>query len=60
MLFDVEADPGEQHDLSQEFPEVVERLKAYHDTLPTPTYHHPKPNDKLILIEGGRLDFWNK
>ena len=28
MLFDLEADPGEQHDVADEHPEVVQRLKA--------------------------------
>jgi uncharacterized sulfatase len=32
-LFDLEADPGEQHDVAAAHPDVVERLRALHATL---------------------------
>ena len=31
-----------------------------YDALPKPEYRRPKPNDALVIIEGGQLDFWNK
>jgi N-acetylgalactosamine-6-sulfatase len=58
MLFDAEKDPGEQRDLSKNFPEVVERLKGYHDALPTPKYVIPKPSPEMKMNPGGSLDFW--
>lgn len=33
MLFDLEADPGEQHDVAARHPDVVARLKAFFDKL---------------------------
>ncbi|QDU38299.1 Arylsulfatase precursor [Maioricimonas rarisocia] len=33
MLFDLEADPGEQHDIAGRFPEVVAELKAEYDAM---------------------------
>ena len=30
-LFDLEADPGEQHDVAASHPEIVARLKARYD-----------------------------
>jgi uncharacterized sulfatase len=33
MLFDLQADPGEQHDVATQHPEIVERLKQLYDKL---------------------------
>ena len=33
MLFDLRTDPGEQHDVAAEHPEVVARLKAHYDAM---------------------------
>ena len=33
MLFDIEADPAEQHDVSKQNPDVVKRLKAIYDKM---------------------------
>ena len=33
MLFDLQTDPGEQHDVAAEHPEVVARLKAHYDAM---------------------------
>ncbi|MGD9722866.1 MAG: arylsulfatase [Pirellulales bacterium] len=47
-LFDLAADLGEQHDLSNERPEVVRRLRARYDALAAqaaPSLARPKPKD---------------
>jgi hypothetical protein len=56
MLFDVKADPHEQHDLANERPEVVSRamkmLDAWHaDMMRTAT--HPIDPMQTVLREGG-------
>lgn len=33
MLFDLQADPAEQHDVAAEHPEVVKRLKDLYDRM---------------------------
>ena len=43
MLFDLDADPGEQRDLSGERPEVVERLKALFDVTLAQVPDFPAP-----------------
>jgi len=48
MLFDLQADPAEQHDVAEEHPEVVKRLKDLYDrmtgqALPAPATASPKP-----------------
>ena len=43
MLFDLDADPGEQQDLSGEHPEVVVRLKALFDVTLTQVPDFPAP-----------------
>ena len=35
QLFDLQADPGEQHDVAAQHPEVVERLKKLYDSVKT-------------------------
>lgn len=55
MLFDIEADPSEQHDVSGQNPDVVERLKAIYDkTLAeVPKFKPPKSFGGLRRIKGG-------
>jgi len=59
MLFDIEADPTEQHDLSKQHPDVVERLKAIYDkTLAqVPEFKPPKRFKGLRRIKGGDLNY---
>ncbi len=61
MLFDLEADPAEQHDLSAKHPDVVERLKALYDkTLAqVPAFKPPKRFKKLRRLKGGSLNYDN-
>ncbi|MDH4240485.1 MAG: hypothetical protein OEW48_13070, partial [Phycisphaerae bacterium] len=61
MLFDIEADPAEQHDVSKQHPEVVKRLKALYDkTLAqVPKFDRPKQFNGLRRIKGGSLSYDN-
>ncbi|MHC4110016.1 MAG: sulfatase family protein [Planctomycetota bacterium] len=61
MLFDIEADPAEQHDVSKKHPEVVKRLKALYDkTLAqVPKFNRPKRFNGLRRIKGGSLSYDN-
>ena len=58
MLFDLESDPAEQHDLSDKHPDVVKRLKAAFDkTLAqVPEFKRPKRFNKLKRLTGGTLE----
>jgi len=59
MLFDLEADPAEQHDLSTQHPDIVDRLKAiYEKTLAqVPDFKSPKRFKGLRRITGGDLSY---
>ncbi|UCC98242.1 MAG: sulfatase [Phycisphaerales bacterium] len=61
MLFDIEADPAEQHDLSRQHPEVVKRLRAiYEKTLAdVPDFKPPARFKQLRRITGGDLRYGN-
>jgi hypothetical protein len=61
MLFDIEADPAEQHDVSKQHPEVVKRLKTLYDkTLAqVPKFKQPKRFGSLRRIKGGSLSYDN-
>jgi uncharacterized sulfatase len=61
MLFDIEADPAEQHDVSKQHPDVVKRLKALYDkTLAQiPKFDRPKRFKQLRRIKGGDLSYSN-
>jgi arylsulfatase A-like enzyme len=61
MLFDIETDPAEQHDVSKQHQEVVKRLKALYDkTLAqVPKFKQPKRFDSLRRIKGGSLNYDN-
>ena len=60
-LFNIADDPGEQRDVSAQYPEVVKRLKAYAETTlaEIPTLERPKASHPFKHVKGGRLDFWN-
>ena len=61
MLFDLEADPGEQHDVAARNPEVVARLKAMFDLVdaqvkqPTATERHGSGG--VMRLKGGELRY---
>ena len=60
MLFDLEADPSEQHDVAAQHPEVVSRLKAKFDEIDrqTPRFPPIQPAWKgLRDVRGGDLKY---
>jgi hypothetical protein len=59
MLFDIEADPAEQHDLSEQHQDVVERLKAIYDKTfaQVSKFKPPKRFKELRRIKGGDLNY---
>ena len=70
MLFDLEADPGEQHDLAASQPKLVVGLKGLFDKMarevpefsdPPSDYlfHSPKPGQprRLMRLVGGELRY---
>ena len=46
MLFDLESDPSEQHNVAKEHPEVVERLKRLFDQMAAQVPPRPQPKKK--------------
>ena len=61
MLFDIEADPAEQRDVSKQHPDVVKRLKALYDKAlaQVPEFKRPKRFNGLRRIKGGSLSYDN-
>ena len=61
MLFDLETDPAEQHDISSQHPNVVKRLKNIYDKTLTqvPDFERPKRFKQLRRIKGGDLKYDN-
>jgi uncharacterized sulfatase len=59
MLFDLETDPAEQHDVSQKHPDVVKRLKKLYDKASAefPEFTRPKRFKKLRRLTGGNLRY---
>ena len=59
MLFDIDADPAEQHDLSKQHPDVVKRLKALYDKTiaQVPEFKRPQRFKQLQRIKGGDLSY---
>ena len=59
MLFDLEADPAEQHDVSKKHPDVAKRIKAiYEKTLAeVPDFEQPKRFKQLRRLKGGELKY---
>jgi len=62
MLFNLEKDPEETRDVSEENPAIAQRLKAYADKILAewPTFESPdKFEGGLKRITGGRMDFFD-
>jgi N-acetylgalactosamine-6-sulfatase len=61
MLFDLDADPGEQHDVAARNPEMVARLKAMFDAVdvqakqPAATERHGSGG--IMRLKGGELRY---
>lgn len=54
MLFDLDADMGEQHDLSTKHPEVVQRLKRLYDETNAQVVQYPAPKSDYLFDPPGR------
>jgi len=58
MLFDLEADPAEQRDVSDSHPDVVKRLKALFDEVDGPPTPRPRGEfPELRRVKGGELRY---
>ncbi len=60
MLFDLETDPAEQHDVAAQNPEVVKRLKAFFDKLnaEAPEFPPSRPAFRgMKRLKGGELRY---
>ena len=60
MLFDMETDQAEQHDVATEHPEIVARLKAIFEQFDAEVpdeFHSGDRSPKILWIEGGELRY---
>jgi len=60
MLFNIEKDPAEQHDVSDQYPAVAQRLEDYYNRMmeTLPTFQRPKRDFQgLRRIKGGDLKY---
>jgi arylsulfatase A-like enzyme len=59
MLFDMENDPGEQHDVAAQHPDVVQRLKAIFDKMndAVPPPPPPRGGRGIRRLTGGQLRY---
>jgi uncharacterized sulfatase len=59
MLFNIQEDPGEQIDVSDNHPEVVRQMKRYAESITKDLPEFPPPKaTEFRRITGGRLNFW--
>jgi len=61
MLFDLETDPAEQHDVSRRHPDVVKRLKIIYEKAlaQVPDFEQPQRFKQIRRLKGGDLDYGN-
>ncbi|MHC4594837.1 MAG: sulfatase-like hydrolase/transferase [Planctomycetota bacterium] len=61
MLFDLENDPAEQHDVSRQHGDVVKRLRALYEKAlaQVPDFKPPKRFKQIRRLKGGDLDYGN-
>ena len=61
MLFDLETDPAEQHDVSRKYPDVVRRIKAIYEKAlaEVPDFERPSRFKQLKRLKGGTLKYDN-
>ncbi len=59
MLFDLESDPAEQHNLAARRPDVVARLRRQFDEMATqvPAFPPPQRIPNLLRLKGGSFDY---
>ena len=63
MLFDLENDPSEQHDVAAQHPDVVQRLKAYFDKIEAEAQAIPRQPRRggagrgIMRLKGGELRY---
>jgi uncharacterized sulfatase len=54
QLFDLQADPGEQHDVAAQHPDIVARLKAAYDEVNNQPREHPPQSATRQKPQGGK------
>ncbi|MHC4173851.1 MAG: sulfatase family protein [Planctomycetota bacterium] len=61
MLFDLETDPAEQHDVSRQHGDVVKRLRALYEKAlaQVPDFKPPQRFKQIRRLKGGELDYGN-
>jgi hypothetical protein len=62
MLFDLESDPSEQHDVAAQNPDVVARLRALFEKMEAQVPRDappPKPaaGGRMLRVKGGQLRY---
>lgn len=60
MLFNMKDDPTEQHDVSDEHPEIVKELKAFYDKMlrDVPEFERPSRFPSMRRVRGGTMNIY--
>lgn len=60
MLFNMKDDPTEQHDVSDEHPEIVKELKAFYDKMlrDVPEFERPNRFPSMRRVRGGTMNIY--